>query len=276
MKRIVITGSSRGIGYGLANAFLERGCQVMVSGRSQVSTDRAVAQLVNQYGEDLVHGYPCDVSDPEQVQALWDTAVAQCGQVDVWINNAGINHPMQSLWDISTDTLQSVFATNLLGLTYCTQVAVKGMLRQGQGHIYNMEGHGSSGQFMHGMSGYGTSKSAVRYLTSALVKETKGTPVKVSTLSPGMVPTNLINEQFKDDPEGLARAKAIFKILGDSVETVTPWLADQVLRNEETGAAIAWLTPPKVFWRLITGCLKHRDLFSLSNWTNTQVAPTDA
>ena len=235
MKSIVITGSSRGIGYGLADAFLARGCRVIVSGRSQGSTDRAVDKLAAQYGRDRISGYPCDVSAADQVQALWNAAVEDWGQVDIWINNAGVNHPMQSLWDISADTLQSVFETNLLGLAYCSQVAIKGMLKQGHGHVYNMEGHGSSGQFMHGMSGYGTSKSAVRYLTKALIQETKGTPVKVSTLSPGMVKTNLVNDQFQGDPEGLERAQAIFNLLGDSVETVTPWLADRVLENEKSG-----------------------------------------
>ncbi|NET33253.1 MAG: SDR family oxidoreductase [Cyanothece sp. SIO1E1] len=263
MKSIVITGSSRGIGYGLADAFLERNCQVMVAGCSQDSTDKAVTALTAKYGDSRIAGCPCDVSVPEQVQVLWDTAIEKFGQVDIWINNAGVNHQMKSLWELSAKTLQTVIETNLLGLAYCSQVSIRGMLNQGHGHIYNMEGHGSEGQLMNGMSGYGTSKSAVRYMTKALVQETRGTGVKVSTLSPGMVITNLLDDQFKDDPEGLERAKTIFNAMGDKVETVAPWLADRVLENDKTGAAIAWFTPSKILWRLITACLKQRNLLAL-------------
>ncbi|MEO0375067.1 MAG: SDR family oxidoreductase [Cyanobacteria bacterium P01_A01_bin.17] len=270
MKNIVITGSSRGIGYGLADAFLSRGCRVMVSGRSQKRIDRAVTSLAAQYGEERVLGYRCDVSNAEQVQCLWDEAIQAWGCVDVWINNAGINHPMKALWELTAQTLQTVISTNLLGLAYCSQVAIKGMLKQGHGHIYNMEGHGSSGQILQGMTGYGTSKSGVRYLTKALIQETKGTPVKVSTLSPGMVVTKLVADQFHEDPAGLERVKAIFNLFGDNVETVAPWLADRVLENKRSGATIAWFTWPKMVWRLLTA-FQPRDLFALDDTSEAYI-----
>nr|WP_158535013.1 SDR family NAD(P)-dependent oxidoreductase [Acaryochloris thomasi] len=79
MKNIVITGSSRGIGYGLADAFLSRGCRVMVSGRSQKRIDRAVTSLSAKYGEERVSGCRCDVSNAEQVQCLWNEAIQAWG-----------------------------------------------------------------------------------------------------------------------------------------------------------------------------------------------------
>lgn len=271
MKSIVITGSSRGIGYGLADAFLARGCQVVVSGRSQDSVDRAVKLLSARHDEERVRGYRCDVSEPGQVQELWDTAVQVFGTVDIWINNAGINHPMKSLWELSAQALENVISTNLLGLAYCSQVAVKGMLAQGHGHLYNMEGHGSSGQILQGMTGYGTSKSGVRYLTKALVQETKHTVVKVSTLSPGMVVTKLLADQFREDPAGMERAKTVFNLFGDSVETVAPWLADRVLENNRSGASIAWFTWTKMLWRLATA-YQPRDLFALDEASESYVS----
>jgi NAD(P)-dependent dehydrogenase (short-subunit alcohol dehydrogenase family) len=270
VKNIVITGSSRGIGYGLADAFLSRGCQVMVSGRSQQGVDRAIQSLAARHGAGRVQGYCCDVSNPEQVQCLWNEAIQAWGCVDVWINNAGINHPMKALWELSAQTLQTVISTNLLGLAYCSQVAIKGMLEQGHGHIYNMEGHGSSGQILQGMTGYGTSKSGVRYLSKALMQETKGTTVKVSTLSPGMVVTKLVADQFHEDPAGLERVKIIFNRFGDTVETVAPWLADRVLENNRSGATIAWFTRSKMLWRLLTA-FRPRDLFTLDGASETYV-----
>lgn len=270
MKNIVITGSSRGIGYGLADAFLSRGCRVMISGRSQQSIDRAVKSLSTKYGHERVEGYRCDVSNSEQVQGLWDATLQAWECVDVWINNAGINHPMKALWELSAKTLQTVISTNLLGLAYCSQVAIKGMLKQGHGHVYNMEGHGSSGQILQGMTGYGTSKSGVRYLTKALIQETKGTTVKVSTLSPGMVVTKLVADQFREDPAGLERVKTVFNLFGDNVETVAPWLADRVLQNNRSGATIAWFTWSKMLWRLLTA-FQARDLFTLDGTSETYI-----
>ena len=81
MKSIVITGSTRGIGFGLADAFLALGCQVTVSGRAQASVDRAVADLAARHGEaGRVAGFPCNVTRLEELQALWDAARARFGQ----------------------------------------------------------------------------------------------------------------------------------------------------------------------------------------------------
>ncbi len=242
----------------------------MVSGRSSQAIERAVTSLATRYGEENVRGLSCDVSHPDQVQKLWDEAIQSFGCVDIWINNAGINHPMKALWELSAQTLQNVISTNLLGLAYCSQVAIKGMLEQGHGHVYNMEGHGSSGQILQGMTGYGTSKSGVRYLTKALIQETKDTPVKVSTLSPGMVVTKLLADQFREDPAGMERVKGIFNLFGDNVETVSPWLADRVLENNRSGATIAWFTWPKMLWRLVTA-FQPRDLFALDGASEAYV-----
>ena len=101
MKTFVITGSSRGIGLGLAKRFLEQGHQVMVSGSSQASTDKALSQLT-EYGE-RVAGQPCNVTKHAEVQALWDASVAAFERIDVWINNAGINAVQQPFWEIDVE-----------------------------------------------------------------------------------------------------------------------------------------------------------------------------
>ena len=95
MKTIVITGSSRGIGYGMASAFLERGCNVVINGSREATTRDACGRLQKQYGTKRIIGIPCDVRYYEQVSILWDEAVASFGQVDVWINNAGLSGPIR-------------------------------------------------------------------------------------------------------------------------------------------------------------------------------------
>lgn len=261
MKSVVITGSTRGIGYGLAEQFLERGCRVVVNGRSSASVNAKVAILGEKYGADKVAGQAGDVTQPEDHQALWDTAVATFGKVDIWINNAGIGHPMMMVWEIPAELVNRVVDIDMKGVIFGSQIAIRGMQGQGFGHLYNMEGFGSNGRTRPGISVYGTTKAGVRFLTQSLTAETKESAVKVSALSPGIVITDFITDQYKDDPQGLEDAKRIFNILGDRVETVTPWLVDKVLSNEKSGARFEWLTPGKITWRFMTARFNKRDLF---------------
>ncbi len=260
-KIIVITGSTRGIGYGMADAFLARGHSVVVSGRNQNSVDKALASLLKNHPADHILGHPCEVTDLTQNESLWEAAKNGFGQIDIWINNAGIGHPLINVWEMPKEMLDSVVNINLIGVMYGSRVAVKGMIEQGFGHVYNMEGFGSTGQFRPGLSVYGTTKYALAYLTKALAKETEKTPVKVSALSPGIVTTDFLSEQYEHDPEGYKRAQRIFNILGDKPETVTPWLVDKILANEKSGARIAWLTSALVTWRFMTAGFNKRNLF---------------
>lgn len=262
MKSIVITGSTRGIGYGLADEFLARGCSVTINGRSRGSVDGALQTLSQKHGQGRVAGQPGDVTAIEAHQALWETAVATFGRVDIWINNAGMGHPMLKVWEMPVEMVQQVVDINLKGLVFGSQVAIRGMLAQGGGHLYNMEGFGSNGRLRVGLSLYGATKSALRFLSRSLTKEMQGTAVKVSTLSPGIVITELLTDPFKNDPEGLERAKWVFNALGDKVETVTPWLVDRVLSNDKSGSAIHYLTTSKIITRFATAPFKRRDLFA--------------
>jgi short-subunit dehydrogenase len=196
------------------------------------------------------------------MEGLWTAARERFNQVDIWINNAGVGHPLKPVWELPFDLATSIVETNIMGVLVGSRVAIRGMLAQGSGQLYNMEGFGSNGRRMVGLSVYGMSKSAVTYLSKALALETKGTAVQIGTLSPGIVITDFITAVYKDDPEGLEKAKRIFNILGDRVETVTPWLARKVLANKKSGAQFNWLTPATATWRFMTAAFRKRDLFT--------------
>jgi len=291
-KIIVITGSTRGIGLGLAKEFLRRHCAVVVSGRTPEAVAKAVAELSALQAPtftqaplkaqkaagtsqlylaesatypERVFGQACDVTSYEQVQALWEAAQARFGRVDIWINNAGLSHPRVTFWEQSPANLPPVVNTNLLGVMYGSHVAVRGMLAQGGGQIYNMEGFGSGGQMAEGMLIYGSTKRAVTYFTDSLAKDLKAKPVQACHLSPGIVTTDLLEGDYAGQPERWERAKRILKILADRVETVTPYLAEKILANTQNGARIAWLTPGKVAWRFATArFIKRADVFAES------------
>ena len=261
MKTVVITGSTRGIGAGLAREFLALGCSVVVSGRTKESVASALASLMTETGSDRVVGFPCDVASCQDVQALWDQSVEAFGPIDIWINNAGISHPQLTPWEQTVDRTKAIIDTNILGTLYGARVAMNGMTAQGHGAIYNLEGLGSAGRHVPGTSLYGTTKAAIRYFTDALVLEAKGSPVIVGAISPGMVITDLILEGLDQTDPDWPRAKRIFNILADRVETVTPWIARRVLENEKTGVRINWLTSFKAFSRFALAPFRHRDLF---------------
>ena len=263
MKAVVITGSTRGIGHGLALEFLKSGCQVMLSGRSQAAVDAEVTQMAKQYGSGNVAGQVCDVTNMQQVQALWDAAKRSFGKVDIWINNAGVTHTTKLLAEMAIEEIKPVIDTNITGMIYGSKIALQGMLKQGFGQIYNMEGHGSNDSKIPGVSVYGTSKRALRYLTEALIEETEDTPVQVCFMSPGIVLTDfLINGMRKRPAEELESVKAVLNCLADTVETVTPFLVEHILKNEKHGAEISWLTEEKANERLNSEEYYSRDLFS--------------
>ena len=264
MKTVVITGSTRGIGYGLADAFLDRDCAVVVNGRTGQAVGNAVAKLAAKHqAADRVFGHPCDVSDFGQVQSLWDAAKTHFGQVDIWINNAGLGHPQMNFWELTSEQIQAVVCANVLGAMYGSKVALCGMLVQGLGALYNLEGLGSDGRKVQGLSLYGTTKSGLRYLDESLANEVRGTGVLVGVLRPGMVITDLMTKQFEGRPEDWERAKRIFNILADRVETVAPWLAQRVLANDKNGACISWQSTLKVLGRFLAAPFRKRDLFAL-------------
>jgi NADP-dependent 3-hydroxy acid dehydrogenase YdfG len=262
MKTVVITGSTRGIGKGLAENFLARGCAVVISGRQQPAVDAVVAELGQRYGADKLAGMACEITDAGQLRGLWDHAVASFKRVDIWINNAGISVPRKPLHEAAPEDIARIVDINLGGLLQANRVALGGMLAQGSGQIWNMEGFGSGGQVQPGMCAYGATKRAVNYVNKALQKEIKGTAVQVCTLSPGIVVTDLLVGDYDTTSPEWEKSKKIFNILGDKVETVTPYLVDGILKADKSGAKVAWLTGGKAFRRFMTAGFNKRDLFT--------------
>jgi NAD(P)-dependent dehydrogenase (short-subunit alcohol dehydrogenase family) len=261
MKNIVITGSTRGIGRGLASQFLRSGCVVTISGRTQEGVDKACTELAGVHGVENVFGRACDVTQYHEVQALWDTSSARFGKIDIWINNAGVGHSRASLWKLSAEEIRAAVETNLVGAINGSAVAARGMLEQGFGAIYNLGGLGSDGRIIEGLTVYGSTKYGITYLTDALVRETRGTPLVVGSIRPGMVVTELLTKPFEGHPEEFERAKKVFNILAERVETVTPWIARRILENRKTGVVIRWSTTARIVRRFLTAPFVKRNLF---------------
>lgn len=261
MKHVVITGSTRGIGNGLAKAFLELGCSVSICGRAQEDVDRVVDEMSAHYAREKLLGVACDVRNPEQIQLLWDGSFERFGKVDIWINNAGYSGPQLPAWKIAPQKVREIIEINLLGEIYGSIIAVREMITLGHGAIYNMEGMGSDGRKHQGLAYYGTSNSGRHYFNQSLIEETRDTPLIIGTLRPGMVVTDLLTRQYEDRPEEWERDKRIFNILADRVETVAPWMAAQILENERSGTCINWSSRSKILLRFLTSPFSRRNIF---------------
>jgi len=260
---VVITGSTKGIGLGMAREFLRRGHDVMISSRTSDSVDAVVTQFREEWPERNVAGRVCDVADYGQLQNLWDRAVEKLGSVDIWVNNAGIETGADLLWRQDRETIAATVGTNMTGLMYANQIAIKGMYKQGGGKVFNMEGFGSDGRMTRPrVSIYASTKCAVRYFTKAVAAEMQGSPVKICYLSPGIVITDLLVPPPEQRGPGWEKSKKVLNLLADTVETVTPFLVEGMLKVQDNGEAVRWLTRPKIIRRMCMSLVKKRDVFT--------------
>uniref|UniRef100_A0A2N9IMQ0 Chlorophyll(Ide) b reductase NOL, chloroplastic n=1 Tax=Fagus sylvatica TaxID=28930 RepID=A0A2N9IMQ0_FAGSY len=145
---VLITGSTKGIGYALAKEFLQAGDNVIICSRSAERIESSVQSLREEFGEQHVWGTKCDVREGQDVKDLVAFAQRNLKYIDIWINNAGSNaYSYKPLAEASDEDLIEVVTTNTLGLMICCREAIKMMLNQPRGgHIFNIDGAGSDGR----------------------------------------------------------------------------------------------------------------------------------
>ena len=248
-KIIVITGSTRGIGLGLAREFLVRGHAVIINGRS----DEKVAKILNELKKinPEVTGVAGDVSNEGTHLNLAAKSVSEFGKIDIWINNAGIPQPYKLFSEIENKEMCDLIDTNISGLIMGTRTAANQMLKQGFGKIFNMEGFGSNGRTMNKLTLYGTSKRAVNYFTRSAAKELKNSPVQIGYIRPGMVRTDFIDSSMTyGTAEEKRRFNKVYYILAEDVDVVSPFLVKKILRSYRDYDSIKFLSGAKMFVKM--------------------------
>ena len=266
MKTIVITGSGRGLGFELATRFRKADFNVVLNDINEAQLGIAKNNLEQINGAGTVFACVGDVSSLVSMQGLVAYAAENCGGIDIWINNAGINQPMKALWELSEREIGLVLDVDLKGTVNGCKAVMEYMIGQGHGAIYNLEGYGSNDAMMLGLNMYGTSKRAVTHFTQALAKESeeRKTGVIVGRLSPGIMITEfttgaLGGKEKIDLPE---KTKKVYNILGDYPDVVADFLVEKMLKNTKNNAHIEWLTNGKAAWRFMTAAFNKRDFFA--------------
>jgi NADP-dependent 3-hydroxy acid dehydrogenase YdfG len=261
MKNVVITGSTRGLGFAMAKEFLKAGCNVTISGSNLSSFDKGRDEI-KEFEKQFIY-IPCNVRNISEIRNLWAKSAEKWGSVDIWINNAGQNCPHEFMWDTDEEYVDAVVNTNIKGVMYGSKIAVENMIKQGRGQVWNMEGLGSNDMIIEKTILYGTSKRALTYFSKGLAKELKDSPVKAGRLSPGMMLTDFITKSPTGQPSQVIednQFKKVFNILADKPETVAQFFIPRILENTKQGAHIQWLTNAKSAARFMMAPFKKREL----------------
>ncbi|WP_299588889.1 SDR family oxidoreductase [uncultured Tateyamaria sp.] len=178
-KTVVITGASKGIGAATARVLAGRGADVVVAARD--------AEKLKALAADIgARAIPCDVCDFDQVQAL----MAEAGDVDILINNAGTIDPIARLADSDPAAWGQVVDVNVKGVYHGLRAALPGMIARGSGTVINMSS-GAATSALEGWSHYCATKAAALSLTRVADKEVRDKGVRVMGLSPGTVATDM-------------------------------------------------------------------------------------
>lgn len=267
MKTVVITGSTRGLGFEMAKLFRQNGWNLVINGVNPARMEKAAAELRALPGAGAVESFAGSIASSENLRALAAFAAEKFDAIDIWINNAGVNQPMKAIWELSEEEIDAVLNIDLRGAILGSRIAALQMEKQSEGgFIYNIEGYGSNDAMMLGLNLYGTSKRAVTHFTQAFAKELeeRGSKVKAGRLSPGIMITDFTVKAL-GGKESIAlpeKTKKVYNILGDYPDVVAAHLVKGMLANTKNNAQIAWLTSGKAAWRFMTAAFNKRDFFA--------------
>ena len=208
-KTALITGAGRGIGQGIAITFAEQGANLVLVARTASELAETEKMVHDAGGEALV--VSCDVTQPDQVQAMADAALDAFGQVDILINNAGYGC-FKPFMELSLEEFQRTMDVNLTGVFLCTQAIAADMIARQAGCIINISSVSGLRPIMR-QSAYCASKHGLNGLTSTLAMELKEHNIRVHAICPGGVVTRLVHEQMPErdktdwmEPEDIAHA----------------------------------------------------------------------
>ena len=193
-KVAIVTGGGSGIGLAIAEKFTCSGIETIIVGRDEEKLRKAKEHLG-------AHSYPmvCDVSDLSSIPALIEKIIKQFGQIDVLVNNAGINMKKEFV-EVTDEDFQKIITTNLTSVFAISREVVKEMLKNGSGSIINI----SSMAAQYGLPkviAYSASKTALDGMTRAMAVELSPKGIRVNSIAPGFIETDMTAKALNTDPE---------------------------------------------------------------------------
>jgi 3-hydroxybutyrate dehydrogenase len=193
-KTALVTGSTSGIGLGIAHALAAEGCAIMLNGFGDAGEiDRVKRDIAHRHEVKVAH-HPADVSQPDQIRRMIADTAAQLGPVDVLVNNAGIQHvaPIEQFPD---DKWDAIIAINLSAAFHATKAVLPAMRNRGWGRIVNIaSAHGLVAS--EDKVGYVAAKHGLVGLTKVTALEAASSGITCNAICPGWVLTPLVERQI--------------------------------------------------------------------------------
>jgi 3-hydroxy acid dehydrogenase / malonic semialdehyde reductase len=202
---VLITGASSGIGAACAQAFAETGAKLILAARRFDRLQRLAEDLAKSGCQ--THLLQLDVSDRAQVESTLAALPEDWAAIDILVNNAGLSRGLDKLHEGKVEDWEEMIDTNVKGLLYMTRSLVPGMVRRGRGHVINIGSLAGHQTYPNG-NVYCATKAAVRVISEGLKMDLLGTPVRVSSVDPGMVETEFSQVRFHGDSD---RAQKVYQ-----------------------------------------------------------------
>jgi 3-hydroxybutyrate dehydrogenase len=223
-KTALVTGSTSGIGLGIAKCLARQGANIMLNGFGD--SEAALAEVRALGTRVAYHG--ADMSKPAEIEQMIQAAEAEFGAVDILVNNAGIQH-VAAVEDFPTEKWDAIIAINLSSAFHTTRLALPGMKQRGWGRIINLAS-------VHGLvasaqkSAYVAAKHGLVGFTKSVALETATTPVTVNAICPGWVLTPLVEKQVqaRAQADGIELEEAKRRLLGDKQPSMQFTTAEQL------------------------------------------------
>ena len=192
---IAITGASSGIGLEIARKFYLAGARLALCSRSEERVRSAVADWANTSDARLLI-ISADTSIIKDIYRFRDAAVERFGRIDVWVNNAGIEHPMPTV-EMTQEIFDAVVNTNFRGYYFGFQSAAQDMLRRGEGGTIVNIGSVNAVTVVPGQAVYAATKAAISQMTKLFAREWGRDGIRVNCVGPGSIPTRINEEKYK-------------------------------------------------------------------------------
>lgn len=216
---ILITGASSGIGAACARIFASAGAKLILAARRQERLQQLADELVERFHERSLQIYllQLDVRERSAVESAISNLPPEWSDIDILINNAGLSRGLDKLHEGDFQDWEEMIDTNIKGLLYLTRYVVPGMVKRDRGHVVNIGSIAGHQTYPRGNVYCGT-KAAVKAISEGLKQDLLGTPVRVTSVDPGMVETEFSEVRFRGDGD---RASKVY-------QGVTPLTPDDV------------------------------------------------
>jgi 3-hydroxy acid dehydrogenase / malonic semialdehyde reductase len=202
---ILITGASSGIGAACAKLFASEGAKLILLARRAERLQELVVELVAEgIDREKLHTLTADVRDRVQVELALANLPDNWAAIDILINNAGLSRGLNKLHEGEIQDWEEMIDTNVKGLLYVTRAVVPGMVARGLGHVVNLGSIAGHQTYPQGNVYCGT-KAAVRSISEGLKIDLLGTPVRVTSIDPGLVDTEFSTVRFHGDTSRAAK-----------------------------------------------------------------------